>query len=119
MWSITQLRSIRGSPLPRAVAAESGCAPDFSSAFFDGGQERNAETASNASPAAARTPRFRSAALQSAQNAISILLDLGSAFFSTNYALRVLWPNASAIKLAPFVPWSQEQKAALLLIADE
>src|SRR5260370_23523864 len=108
-----------GPPVPRAVPSASGCAQGFSRVFFEGGPERKGEPASNASPAAARTPRFRSAALQSAQNAISILLDLGSAFFSTNYALRVLWPNASAIKLAPFVPWSQEQKAALLLIADE
>src|SRR6476620_1233205 len=74
MWSITQLRSMPGSALPRTVAAEPGCAPDFSSAFFDAGPDLHAVAASNASPAAARTPRLRSAALQFALNAISILL---------------------------------------------
>src|SRR5579864_2708707 len=73
MWSITQLRSILGSPPPCAVAAEFGCAPGFPSVFLDAGPDLHAETASNARPAAARTPRLRNA-LQSVENVISILL---------------------------------------------
>src|SRR6476620_12703882 len=73
MWSITQLRLIPASPPPCAVTAEFACVPDFPSVFFDAGPDLHAETASNASPAAARTPRLRNALL-SVENVISILL---------------------------------------------
>jgi hypothetical protein len=73
MWSITQLRLIPESPLPCAVAAEFGCAPDFPLAFFDAGPDLHAEIASNAITAAGRTPRLRNALL-SVENAILFLL---------------------------------------------